>query len=76
MNLRERESESVRLHSLLSRATVIAQLGHQIGLLSLFQYTCTGGELIIDRSMSDSIMVGGDMPPFSLLVLDLFPVDL
>ncbi len=39
-------SLSVRLSAPLSRATVTAQLGHLIGLLSLSQYTTAEGESI------------------------------
>ncbi len=36
----------VHLHAQLSRATVTAQFGHLIGLLSLSQYACAEGESI------------------------------
>ncbi len=47
----------------LSQVIVLAQLGHLIGSLSLSRYTSTGGmNCFINRSMSDSGWVGGNMP--------------
>ncbi len=37
----------LKANTQLSRATVLARLGHAIGLLPSFQFTNTGGELII-----------------------------
>ncbi len=49
--------QSVRLHAQWSRATVKAQLGHLIGLLSSSQYTSAEGESIYcPTTLSSSLM--------------------
>lgn len=65
---------SFTFHSWVNLVT--ARLGHKIALLSLSRYTRTKENQFIDRGLSDSAMVGGDMPPFNLSVLDPFSVDL
>ncbi len=56
---------------------VIAQLGHLLGLLSLSQYTRTGGEWIYwwEHVWLPLQRVEMLYAPFSWLLLDLFPAD-
>lgn len=67
------KNKSVLLCEQPSEATVTAQL---IGQLSPYTSTAEKNPSLPTQVMFSSASVGGDMPPFSLKVLDLALVDL
>ncbi len=78
-SFRGRKQKTACLPSQFGQAVIEALLGHLIGLISSSQFTRCREKIdnwFIDKIMSNSATLGGDMPPFSWLLLDRLPVDL